>query len=229
MKSKRRPVGVGIVAAVVAMLAMSVGASAAFGYSEFKVNKTFPVAITGEGGQAQLVSGDNVITCEHTASNWKLGSPTSITGSITYSGKCELKGKISGSCTEPIQTEELTVQPGTIGGGSDRGLLFTSSDGVVAKLTCDHISFKVEGELVCESRGFVGKLAAKGEFVCSEKKNEASEPIPGEQMFTTISVTGVEKLKQELTAGGVFTNEKVAEVMTEQLTFEPTGTEIEQS
>jgi hypothetical protein len=216
---------VGAALAAVTMLVMSVGPSSAFGFSEFKLaaGEKFPVPFVGGGGAAKLESpAGNAVRCEKSKSNGAVVNAGEAKDTIEYSGKCELKGVIiAGVCKEPITTKELTVEPGEIVGGTERGWLFTPAKGaVIVQAECGGLVIPVEGKLVCESRGkFVKKLAFNGEMVCEQA-------AAGVQKLTEIEVKAKKLIKQELTANALFLKEKLAQTTTEILEFKK---EVEQT
>lgn len=229
-RSKSRgAVGVMGMATVVALLVMATGASAAFGFSEFKTNK-WPVSVTGKGGALTLeAEGGGKVTCEKSSMAGMFTSFTLLKIALTLSGKCEVKDTLFGefpTCTEPIKSEELDLSPGEISGGSKRGLLFKPASGeVVAKLECHGQKFTtkatVKGALVCENP-HPGKLSTTLEIVCADA-------APAEQLYTSINVGGTLLSKQELKAEAtdlLKITEKDALATTEVVTF---GAEVEQT
>lgn len=231
-KSSSRYGLVAALAALAALLVMAVGASAAFGASEFKAAK-FPVSFTGSGGAARFESDGsgfggtpNVITCEKSKSSGSVVGKSEAKVIVTYeegTGKkeCEIKGSANGKCGKTIKTEELKVHPEEIGGtGTKRGLLFTSTlaSKVLAVVHCPGVfgaeEVKVEGELICESSP-VKTPTTTGTVTCKEEESGGKE-VPGEQLFTTITGSSTEHLMK---ATGPFTNEEDAQVTTEMLTY----------
>jgi hypothetical protein len=209
-----RVIGVGLVA----VFAMSVGASAAFGASEFKTEK-FPVTFTGTGGIAKFEStGKEFVECEKSKSKGEVKGALEAKVTVEYSGKCHAEGpKLKATCSEPIVTKELKVQPGDeigkVGAGKEPGQLFTPKEGaVVAEPKC-LVTIKVKGSLVCASPT-AGKLSTSGETACKET-------AAGAQEFTAIKIgTEARKTGLALVAEAPFVEtEKEAQITTEKLTF----------
>jgi len=229
---------VGVLAGMAAMV-MSVGASAAFAASEFQTNEGAleGTTITGTGGTATFETEKGAtVTCEHSSSTGEINGPFEGHVTVTYSGKCTLAKAIAGNgaCTEPIKTEQLTVQPGTIAAGAgvveptERGLDFSAS-GPLAKFECGSgltkASITVTGSLICESRGKnvgpTSEFLKTGEVVCE------SGPNHGEQLYTSINVDGTNITEDFLTADGevfgIKTTEKDQQETVEHLTFGKAG------
>src|SRR6266850_5279563 len=210
-------------AAVAALLVTAMGASAAFGFSEWlAAGGANPngITITGKGGAARFESkGGNVIKCEESASTGTFKGTTEASTVVEYTKNCKISGTLNGACTEPIKTETLTALPGTIAtAASGRGLLLLPAAGtVMAKVTCAGTKITVEGGVVCESEP-VKKLSTTGKVICKEKLNAKGEEEKGVQQFTEIEVGGKNE-KDELIANAIFIKEKDAQVTTETLTF----------
>lgn len=229
MRSKRRPLGVGVMAAVVAMLAMAVVASAAFGSSEFKTSGAFPVTIKGKGGRVTLEAehGDS-LSCEKSSLAGSITGPKTVTATLTFAGKCELKGTVTATCPTLV-TKELNGEPGenlggpVVGKTTKDGLLFTATTEPIAEYTCGSTTYKFVGGFICESRP-IGRMAKTGTLVCQQTS-------AGEQEFTSIEIGGKvfeAGLKAESALGFFKLNEKLALSMTEELTFtNKTGGSVE--
>jgi len=213
---------IGLVA-VAALLVTAVGASSAFGFSEWLgVGGANPAGITikGAGGKAFFESaGKNKIECEKSESTGEFKGVKEASALVKYKGKCEISGKLNGKCNEPIETTELIALPGTIAAAaSGRGALFLPASGaVMAKPVCAGVTITVEGGLVCETEP-AKKLSLNGKVICRET-------AAGVQQFTEIEVGGKNE-KDELIANAIFTKEKDAQVTTETLTY---NKEVEQS
>lgn len=227
MLKRRHTLGLVGLAMTIAMLVAVMGASAAFGASEFQTNEgaLAGTTITGTGGAATFETEKGAtVTCEHSSSTGKINSALEAEVQVTYSGKCELKGASAGNgaCTNPITTKELLVQPGIIAGGTERGLDFTAS--TLAEFECGSFikaKIKVTGSAICESRGSnVGPSSVylkTGEVVCA-KGTKA-----GEQLYTSINIAGTADEGDFLTAEGesfgIKTTEKDSQTTTESLTY----------
>jgi hypothetical protein len=219
--------------ALVAVFAMGVSTSAAFGAgSEFQAGtgkEAKGTTFTGSGGVATFqATGGSKITCEKSTSSGEIEGPFKAHVTVTYTGKCKLEGENAGECEKgEVKTEPLTVQPGDdIGGGGlgkEAGLRFSPKSGtVLAKPKCGalKVTIEVKGHLVCETKE-AGILKETGEAVCAEKENAKKEVEKGIQKFTQISIEGGAPLTgQELTATAPFKEtEKEAQITTEKLKF----------
>jgi hypothetical protein len=210
-------------AAVAALLVTVVGASAAFGFSEWlAAGGASPKGITfaGKGGKAAFLSaGGNKIECEKSESTGEFKGVLEASALVKCTGNSKISGTLNGTCVEPIETQALIALPGTItGAASGRGVLLLPAVGaVMAKVTCAGIAITVEGGLVCESEP-VQKLSLSGKVICREAS-------AGVQQFTEIDVGGA-LVKDELIANAIFTKEKCAQEATENLTF---SKEVEQT
>jgi hypothetical protein len=206
--------------ALVAVFAMSVGASAAIGHpSAFKTG-TFPVTFTGKGGVAKFESaGGSKIECKESKSKGEVKGELEASVTIEYKGSCAISGILKGTCVEPIKTSELLAQPGdelsAAGTELPAGQKFTSkakAGGLIAEPECAGTKIKVEGNLVCENPE-PNKLQTTGKVVCAQVK-------AGEQKFTAIKIgTKARETKLELVATAIFLKEKDAQTTTEELTF----------
>jgi hypothetical protein len=210
-------------AAMVALLVTAIGASAAFGLSEWlAAGGASPagIKITGKGGTAVFEStGKNKIECEKSESSGEFKGVFEASALVKYKGNCKISGKLNGNCNEPIETESLIALPGTIAAaGSGRGLLLLPASGtVMAKPVCAGITITVEGGVVCETKP-IGKLSTSGEVNCRET-------AAGVQQFKEIEVNDKNE-KDELIANAIFTKENDAQVTVETLTY---SSEVEQT
>lgn len=210
----------GAVVALVALLAMAVGASAAFGYSEFKTSGSFPVTITGKSGKITIESsGGNSLTCEKSAVTGSFTGSTSETAKLTLSGKCEINGAIHETCPT-LETKNLTGEPGenlgglVVGKTTKDGILFTPSSGVIAEYICGSTTYKFVGGFICETAP-IGKMTTKGKLVCEQTS-------AGKQEFTSIEIGGKAleaSLKAESNLGVFKSNETLALSAEEELSF----------
>lgn len=224
--------------ALVAMAVMVVGASAAFGASEFKAKgggNPAGITFTGSGNTATFETETKAtVTCEKSKSTGKVLSSKEAEVTITYEGKCKLAGAAAGngSCsnvtgTENIKTETLKGKPGTVpnAAGTKRGLLITgNTKGELAKFTCQGgVTITVTGAVVCESTP-VKTLSLTGKVICAKGAKA------GEQLFTEIEVEGKQEtgkfLEAEGKVGFIKFLEKDSQVTTETLTY---SAEIEQT
>src|SRR6266850_4863350 len=129
-------------AAVAALLVTAMGASAAFGFSEWlAAGGANPngITITGKGGAARFESrGGTVIKCDESASTGTFKGTTDASTVVEYKKNCKISGVLNGACNEPIKTEQLIALPGTIATAKNgRGVLLSPAAGeVMAKLTC---------------------------------------------------------------------------------------------
>lgn len=222
---RRRAVGASAIAAVTAALAMAIGASASYGYSEFQLETGGSAGITGSGGAVTLSStSGNQVTCEKSSTTGGYEGATELTMIVTYSG-CHAEGpEVSGACTnvtgkEEIKTTTLSAEPGEkIGGGSGVGVRFTNAKGEFAKFKCEQTPLGAEvavtGELICENPngGLSSPYSYTMEIVCAESAS-------GHQKFKEIEVAGTSYKGQELTVPLFGLREESALAMTESMTF----------
>lgn len=212
----------GLVLTAMAILAMTVGASVAFGASEYKTSGSFPVTFTGKSSKASRFesTGKNYVECEKSSSKGEVKSAKEALATVTYEGKCKVEGVFKGSCEEPIVTKVLKVEPGDkLGpatGGSKVGVLFKPAEGeLLAEPTCEGHKLPVKGQLVCENPK-PGVSSTSGSVVCKKTG-------PGTQEFTEIEVFGTKLTKQELKAEatvlGFKITEKDAQETSEELTY----------
>jgi hypothetical protein len=219
MGFRKRGLGVGLIVAVAAMLVMAVGTGAAFGYSEFKTTN-WPDHFKGEGGAATFqAENGGTITCEKSSTAGVWESFTLLKVVVSFSGKCEIKSPIvNGACAEPLATNELDLEPGEIGGGSNRGVLFKPARARATEMAngdCGGVAIKITGALVCEDNPNTGKPSTMLKIACADA-------APAQQLYTSIDVKGTVLSKQELSGQsieGVF-NGQAALATNETLTFE---------
>jgi hypothetical protein len=243
MRIKLKFAGLFGFAAVVALLAIAVAASAA-GASEFKTNGTFPISALGEGlGLDESLSGPstflseglNAVTCEFSHSKGSVESSSKAKVTITYLGKCELIvekstiGKFKEACPT-ITTNELAITPLSKLNGTALllGLLILPKTGTeLAKFTCsgsNKVEVKVTGGVICESTP-IGVLSKTGSVACREGL------LHGAQEFTSGETPSGATVKTSLTAESklsIFTvTEKDAQSTYEDLEY--TNGEVEQT
>jgi hypothetical protein len=202
MSGKKTTTRLGLIGplAVVAIIAMAVGASAAFGFSEFKFASggKFPINFHGVnaiGGLATFTTEKGAtIMCKDSLTNGAVESSTAAKFTATYTGDCLLQNtppKVGeGACTEPIKTEELKAEPITLSNGNKRGLLIqpAKAGGIVAQFTCGSVKVKVEGGVICEDEPNTGKPATTGKVICSQgSKTGEQEFTSGEALGGTVS------------------------------------------
>ncbi len=226
-KATTRRLGVSGLLAVVAMIVMAVGASAAFGFSEFKFASggKFPITFHGVGGLATFTSEKGTtVMCKNSLSSGSVETSAKAKLTVTYSGDCLIRNtplKVSeGACTEPIKTEELQAAPITITGmlSSNRGLLIlpATAGGPVAKFTCGSIKVTVTGGVICEDEPNTGKPATTGKVTCAQgTTNGAQLYTSGESLGKTVS--GI-SLTAEATDVFTFT-EKDSQATEEAVTY----------
>jgi len=225
MSIKPKFAGLFGLAAVAALLAMSVGASAAFAFPEFKASK-FPVEFKGTGGTATFEStGKNTVTCEKSESTGKVESAISVLVDIVYSGKCTLKAVTPITVTEEcpsIKTKSLLIMPVFILPSLRVGLLISAQagEGAIAEFTCsgsDKVKVKVTGSVICLPTP-VGKPVTAGEVICKKVAGK-----PGVQEFTESENSAKEKTLNHLTAEstlGIFkTSETDSQETTEKVEY----------
>jgi hypothetical protein len=235
MRIKLKFAGLFGFAAVVALMAIAVAASAA-GASEFKTNGTFPVSALGEGLGAStfLSEGLNAVTCENSHSKGQVENPQKAKVTITYLGKCELIveksaiGKFKEACPN-ITTNELNIVPlAKLNGGSKLGVLVLPASGTeLAKFTCtgsNKVEIKVKGGVICETAP-AGIMSKVGGVACMEKG------IHGAQEYTSGENPSGATVKTSLTAESklsIFTvTEKDAQTTFEDVEY--TNGEVEQT
>src|ERR1041385_155000 len=178
-------------ATMAALLVTAVGASVAFGFSEWLTTggaNPKGIKITGKGGTAFFEgTGKDRIECEKSESSGEFKSVLQASLLVKYKGKCEISGKLHGKCNEPIETELLIAEPGTIAAaGSGRGALFLPAEGtVMAEPVCAGVTITVQGGLVCETKP-IGELSLSSEVNCRETS-------AGVQQFNEIEVDGVKE------------------------------------
>lgn len=235
MRSSKRAFGVGLAVAVVAMLAMTVGASGAFA-SEFQMTR-WPIAMSGHSGAVtlQAESGD-LITCERSSSTYELGSWSGGHMFFAFTGKCELKAegpfgeRINESCPTTTSEELRFTTAGDLGGPTvgettKAGILFTGPGNVIVNhFDCGSVEVHVTGSLLCET-AVVGKLTYANDYVCKQTS-------AGGQEFTTAEIQGEGLIEASLGAessafGGLFkATESDALTMTDEVEF---GAPVEQT
>jgi hypothetical protein len=212
-------------AAVAALLAMAVWASAA-GASEFKTS-SFPVSFLGEGlGLSTFKSeNDNLVVCHNSHSKGSIESTTLAKATITYLTSCELTAKTPLSFKEAcptITTKELDIKPvSQLNGGTSTGLLFTAASGTeLAKFTCsgsNKVELKIKGSIICESTP-IGSAVTRGQVICKQEGNEE-----GAQEFTTAtyqeSTTVVGEPSAESTLGIFKATEQDSQTTAEDIAY----------
>jgi hypothetical protein len=216
--------------AVVAMIVMAVGASAAFGFSEFKpgTGGKFPIAFHGLGGLATFTSAEGTtITCHHSLTSGEVLSSTLADLKAKYTSDCLIENTPLGveegaECGgSKIETNALDVKPITITGhlSSNRGLLIqpATSGGAIAKFSCGGIAVEVKGGVICEDVPNTGKPSTSGLVTCAQNGTKN-----GEQLYTSGEVLGTNVSKVSLTAEAkdIFTfTEKDSQATEETVTY----------
>lgn len=227
MSIKPKFAGLFGLAAVAALLVMAVGASTAFAFPEFKSSTgKFPVPFKGTGGAAKFESsGKNTVTCEKSKSTGEVKEAISALVTITYEGKCELKGIVTEACPS-ITTKSLLVMPVIDLPGGKPALLFSAHEGAVAEFTCtgsNKVKVKVTGSIVCLTEP-TGKFVKEGTVTC--KKGAAAGSQEDEESENAAKEKTINFLEAESTLGIFKLKEKDSQETTEKVTYETAEVEI---
>lgn len=212
--------------ALVAVFALSaVAASAAFAGSEFLAEGgASPAGITvkGKGGLATFEStGGAKVVCNKSESTGTFKSALEATALVKYSGECKLTSSLANSsCTEPIETKELKVLPGSkVGTNATRLEVFLPVTGeTMAEFTCGSVKVKVTGGVICKNNKFA--LSLTGEVECKQTgagKQEFTEALSWNAEGAEADIK--DSLEAESTLSIFKLLEADAQTTTEELTF----------
>lgn len=187
-------------AGLLAVVAMTMAASTAFGYSEFKVGSggKFPITFHGLGGLTTFTSEKGTtIMCSHSLTSGTILSSTLVDVKTKYSGDCliektPLKFEEGAECSSTIETEELNAEPITITGhlSSNRGVLILpgKSGGSIAKFSCGKVAVTVKGALICEDEPNTGKPSTTSHVVCAQTAKTANSYIRRGKLWAATSL-----------------------------------------